>query len=114
MVMLCSMLWQDFSFTVFSLKHDVLIIKHTSSEMLSFLHRWDYCWKCEFDADVKIENYYQHGGEQLGFYKKYISKYRAGCFCNLYIARNKEFQFIWQRLGSRERQILYSTWRKLT
>ena len=38
--------------------------------MLSFLHRWDYCWKCEFDTDVKIENYYHHDGEQLGFYKK--------------------------------------------
>ena len=38
--------------------------------MLSFLHPWDYCWKCEFDTDVKIENYYQHDGEQLGFYKK--------------------------------------------
>ena len=23
--------------------------------MLLFLHRWDYCWKCEFDADAKIE-----------------------------------------------------------
>ena len=23
--------------------------------MLLFLPRWDYCWKCEFDADVKIE-----------------------------------------------------------
>ena len=21
----------------------------------SFLHRWEYCWKCEFDTDVKIE-----------------------------------------------------------
>ena len=23
--------------------------------MLLFLHRWDYCSKCEFDADTKIE-----------------------------------------------------------
>ena len=23
--------------------------------MLSFLYRWDYCWKCEFDTDIKIE-----------------------------------------------------------
>ena len=38
--------------------------------MLSFLHRWDYCWKCEFDTDVKIENYYHHDGEQWGFDKK--------------------------------------------
>ena len=24
-------------------------------EILSLLHRWDYCWKCEFDVDIKIE-----------------------------------------------------------
>ena len=30
----------------------------------------DYCWKCEFDIDVKIENYNHHDGEQLLFYKK--------------------------------------------
>ena len=34
--------------------------------------------------------------------------------CNLYITRNEEFQFIWQKLYSRERQMPYSTWRKLT
>ena len=41
--------------------------------MLSFLHRWDYCWKCEFDIDVilvKIENYNHHDRQQLLFYKK--------------------------------------------
>ena len=37
--------------------------------MLSLLHRWDYCRKCEFDTDVKIENYYHCDEEQLGFYK---------------------------------------------
>ena len=30
-------------------------VVHTSSEMLPFLHLWDYCWNCEFDTDVKIE-----------------------------------------------------------
>ena len=70
MVLLCNMLCEDFSITVFSLKHDIFIIKHTSSETLSFLHRWDYCWKCESDTDIEVENYYQHDGEQLGFYKK--------------------------------------------
>ena len=30
-------------------------VVHTSSKMLSFLHCWDNRWKCEFDADVKIE-----------------------------------------------------------
>ena len=38
--------------------------------MLSFLHRWDLCWKCECDIDVKIENYFHHDVKQLGFYKK--------------------------------------------
>ena len=38
--------------------------------MLSFLPRWDYCWKCEFGTDVKTENYCDHDGEQLGFYRK--------------------------------------------
>ena len=35
--------------------------------MLLFLHRFDE--KCEFDTDLKIENYYHHDGEQLHFYK---------------------------------------------
>ena len=38
--------------------------------MLSFLPRWDYCWKCEFDTDVQMENCYHHDGKQLGFHKK--------------------------------------------
>ena len=81
--------------------------------MLSVLHRWDYCWKCEFDTDVKIENCYHHDGEQLGFYEKLHIK--TQCILVIFdIARNEEFQFIWQKLYSRERQMLHSTWRKLT
>ena len=38
--------------------------------MLSFLHCWDYCWKCESDTDVEIENYNHCDGEQLHFLKK--------------------------------------------
>ena len=39
--------------------------------MLSFLHRGDYCWKCEFDTDVKTGLiFFHHEGEQLRFYKK--------------------------------------------
>ena len=38
--------------------------------MLPFLHRWDFCWRCELDTDVKIEVYYNgDNGEQLGLYK---------------------------------------------
>ena len=71
MVLLCNMLSKDFSINVFSLKHDIFITKHTSSKMLSFLHRWDYCWKCEFDKDAKMNRKnYQYHGEQLGFYKE--------------------------------------------
>ena len=50
--------------------HKKVDLWHTSSEMLSFFHRSDCCWKYEFDTDVIIENYYHHDGEQLGFYKK--------------------------------------------
>ena len=38
--------------------------------MLLFLYRWDYCWKYEFDTDVKIKKYYHQDGEHLVFYKK--------------------------------------------
>ena len=38
--------------------------------MLSFLHRWNCCWKCQFDTDVKTENYNHHDGEQWHFFKK--------------------------------------------
>ena len=47
-----------------------------------------------------IQNFYHHDREQVSFYKKkYISKQRAdeGCSCNLYIARNEEFKFIWEK-----------------
>ena len=54
---------------------------HTSIEVLSFLLCWDYRWKCEFDTDARIENYFLLDGEQLGFYKnKCKSKYRAKRF----------------------------------
>ena len=39
---------------------------------------------------------------------------KEGCAFNLYIVRNEEFQFIWQKLYSRECQMPYSTWGKLT
>ena len=53
--------------------------------MLSFLHRWDY-WKCEFDTDVNIENYYHHHEEHLLFYKKVHMKTQSNKkSCNLCI-----------------------------
>ena len=39
----------------------VLVAYHKFQELmikkLSFLRLWDYCWKCEFDTNVKIENF---------------------------------------------------------
>ena len=67
--------------------------------MLSFLPLWDYCWKCEFDTDVKIENYYHHGGEQLGFNKK-----------NIY-QNTEQKALYYKKLHSRELQMTYSTGR---
>ena len=70
MVLLCC---QDFYVTV--------IPKHTSSEMLSFLHRWDYCWKYEFDTDVKIaQKINHHDGEQQGFCEKVHIKTQSRMF----------------------------------
>ena len=73
---------------------------HKEVMMLLFLHRWDYCWKCEFDIDVKIENYNHHDGEQLLFYKNvHIKTQRKKkvvlVIFMLIVARNEEFQFIW-------------------
>ena len=72
MVLLYNMLCVDFSITVFSFKHYIFMTKYTSNEMSSFLHRWDYCWKCEYDAgvNIRIENDYQHDREQLAFCKE--------------------------------------------
>ena len=35
---------------------------HKEVIMLWFLHRWDYCWNYEFDADAKIEKYNHRDG----------------------------------------------------
>ena len=84
MVLLYNMLCEDFSITAFSPKHDIFITKDTSSEMLSFLHRWDYCWKYENDTDVKIEwniiinmiennhVFIKSAYQNVGFYKKSV------------------------------------------
>ena len=78
--------------------------------MLSLLPRWNYCWKCEFDTDVKIEYYYHHDGEQLGSNKKstYQNTEQKALY---YKKRNIPIYCIWQKLHSRERQMLFSTWR---
>ena len=47
-------------------------VVHISSEMLLFLHHWDYCLKVSiwYRCQNKIETYYHHDGEQLGCFKK--------------------------------------------
>ena len=82
MVLSCNMFFQGLSDTAFFLVqtwyfyHKKVVtwtLQHFYNKevmMLAFLHRWGYCWKCEFDTDVKIENYNHHDGEQLLFYKK--------------------------------------------
>ena len=69
-------------------------ITHIKLDVM-IIHCWDYCWKCEFDTDVKKEKIFcHHNGEQWRFYKKSTSQntqQKVGYFSNLYIARNKEF-----------------------
>ena len=85
MVLLCNMFCQDFSsvycYLITHIKWDVII----SSSLRLLLKVWIW-YRCP----NRIENYYHHDGEQLDFYKKYISKHRAGC-------SSEEFQFIWQK-----------------
>ena len=64
--------------------------KHSSWwRRLGFLHRWDYCRTCKFDTDVKIENYYNHDGEQLlNFYKRRTyqnTEQIEGCFLVIFL-----------------------------
>ena len=62
--------------------------------MLSFLHRLNFCWKCEFHADVKKENYYHHDEEQLGFYKKVRIKTQSKKKDVLVILQSKNSNFL--------------------
>ena len=86
MVLLCNMLCQDFSITVFL------------SETWYFYHKTHISWDVIISSTLRLllkvsiwyrcqENYYHDDGEQLGFYKK------------VHI-----IQFIWQKLCSRGRQ----------
>ena len=95
---------QDFSVTAFyfitRIKWDVVI----SSSLRLMLKVW-----IRYRCQNRVESYYLTDGDQLGFYKKVISKRRAGGSCNLYITRNEEFKFMWQKLYPRKRQMPYST-----
>ena len=45
----------------------------------------------------RSQNYYHHDGEQLGFYKKYISKHikKKDVLVIITLQETNEFQFIW-------------------
>ena len=50
------------------------------SVMLSFLHSYDYCWKCDFDTDINIEwkrITTMMENNQLFIKKYYISKHTS-------------------------------------
>ena len=89
----------------------------TSNEVLSFFHRWDFCWKCKVNTYVKKELDVSPWWRTIRFLlEKNISKHKAeqkgGYSCSLRISRNEEF--IWQKSYSKQNQMSYLTWRKLT
>ena len=62
------------------------LLLYTSSEMLSFLHRWDIVESVNL---IKMSKLLSPCWRTIRFlWKKYISKHGAGCSGNLYIARN--------------------------
>ena len=111
-----------------SCKHDIFIIKscnmkiatfyHKEVMMLSFLHRWDYCWKCEFDIDVKIENHNHHDGEQLLFYKKVHIKTQSkkkDVFVIFMLLQETKNSNLFDKNYAQENVKCHNlTWRKLT
>ena len=56
-----------------------VFFSQASSEMLSFLHRRDCCWQCEFDTDaiIELKIIITRMENNHVFIKKYISKQRA-------------------------------------
>ena len=50
-----------------------------------------------YASQYRIENYYHHHGEQLGFYKKVHinTEQKEGCSCNFTSQETNEFKFIW-------------------
>ena len=86
--------------------------------MLSFLHCWDYCWKFEFDINVKIENYGHHDKEQLLFHKKVHIKTQSqkkdvGVVFIL-LQETKNSNLFDKNCTQKNSKCHNSTWRKLT
>ena len=96
--------------------HKKLVLRHYvySTHQVSFYHFFIVEIIVEsvnlIRCQNRKENYYYHDGEQLGFDNKVHIKTQGKirCSCNLYLARNEEFQFILQNLYSRNSQSTYS------
>ena len=70
-----------------------------------------------YRCQSRIENYYHHDEQQLGFYKQIDIKTQSkdkDVLVIFALQETNEFQVIWQKLYPKESQIAYSTWGELT
>ena len=75
-----------------------------------------------YRCQSRIGNYYQHDGEQFGFYKKSTyenTEQKEACSCNFTLQVNetknkKQSILIGLTKNHTQRQMPYSAWRKLT
>ena len=92
--------------------------KHIWSEILSFLHRWQNCWKCESDTDVKIENHLTMMKNNYFFIKKVHIKTQSNekdVLVIFVLLQETNFN-LFDKKCTRENVKChpYSTWKKLT
>ena len=89
-----------------------LLLKISTS--MTNLPKWGNSWRW---YRFQYRKLLSHRQRTIRFFKNSTyqnTDQKEKCSCNLYIVRNEEFEFIWQKLYLRERQTPYSTWRKLT
>ena len=79
-------------------------VVHSSSEVLSFPHTWQYCWKCEFDKMSEWNKKVLSPWRRTTTCQNTQSEQEEWCFSNLCIAKNEEFLFIWQKPYWRQRR----------
>ena len=116
-VLLCFVItyFPKFFLLFFFLKH-IFIIKKLfytlSSDMLSFLYRWDYCWKCEFDTDVKIDRKLLPWWRTIRFLLKSTSKHskKMDIIVIFILQEMKNSNFVWQNCAEEN---VNAIWRKL-
>ena len=91
-----------------AIKRDAVI----SQSLIVLMKVW--IW---YRSQNTIGNCDHHDGGQFVFYKKLQFKTQSkkkDVLVIFTLQETNEFQFIWQKLYSRERPTAYSTWRKLT